>query len=194
MQKKVSSRCSVACRLSVVLVWLVAVFVLVGCEREQAEAVSVVEPAPSPGAEEGEEARHQEAHAHDEGHLGAHMYEIGRRYAAVWYAGKAGNAAMVDYQIHEIEEVIEELRAVRPVEEGVDVVDFFERGVLPGLERLEEAVDAGDQAIFEREYAAVFAQCNACHTATKHGFITVGRPEYNPYPNLKMGPKIGEVH
>lgn len=179
---------------------LVAVMVLawacsagVGCERapeSQQEArateVKASEATPEPGDGEGE---HDEDHAHDEVHLGAHMFEIGRRYAAVWYAGEAGNKAMVDYQIHEIEEVIEELREAQPVEEGVDVVDYFDRSVLPGLEKVEEAIEAGNSATFEREYDAVIAQCNACHTATKHGFIKIGRPAFNPYANVNMDTK-----
>ncbi|WP_164856270.1 hypothetical protein [Lujinxingia sediminis] len=160
-----------------------------GCERAPAseEKAEATEAVVEPGDEAEEE--HDEDHAHDEVHLGAHMFEIGRRYSAVWYAGEAGNKAMVDYQIHEIEEVIEELREARPVEEGVDVVDYFERSVLPSLERIEEAVEAGDTATFEREYDAVITQCNACHTATKHAFIEIGRPAFNPYANVKMDAK-----
>ncbi|TXD37127.1 hypothetical protein FRC98_10350 [Lujinxingia vulgaris] len=170
----------------VLMVLALAVGGLMGCERapEPQEKAEATEAVVEPGDEAEEE--HDEDHAHDEVHLGAHMFEIGRRYSAVWYAGEAGNKGMVDYQIHEIEEVIEELREAKPVEEGIDVVDYFDRSVLPGLEKIEEAIEAGDTATFEKEYDAVIAQCNACHTATKHDFIAIGRPQFNPYPNVRM--------
>src|SRR5690554_6925871 len=115
----------------VALVALMGGTMLTACEREPQREEAHANEVELAAREQGQADSHDEDHAHDEVHLGAHMFEIGRRYATVWYAGEAGNKAMVDYQIHEIEEVVDELREAKPMEEGVDVVAYFDRGVLP---------------------------------------------------------------
>jgi cytochrome c553 len=123
---------------------------------------------------------------HEEVHLGESMNVLSRRFSAVWFAGKAGNAEMVDYQIHEIEELVEELKPAAPHENGIDVVERLETDILTGLEDVEKAVDASDPQAFEASYRRVMNSCGGCHHNTGHGFIKPKIPDYNPYPNLDL--------
>ncbi len=123
---------------------------------------------------------------HDEVHLGESMNELTMRFSAVWFAGKAGNAEMVDYQIHEIEEMVDELRPAAPQENGVDVVERLDADILSGLEDVEEAVESSDPEAFEASYRSVMKSCGSCHHSTGHGFIKPKIPDYNPYPNLDL--------
>jgi cytochrome c553 len=52
------------------------------------------------------------------------------------------------------------------------------------FETLEDQASAKDTAGFEKTYRKVMNNCTVCHADTKHGFIQVKIPEYNPYPNL----------
>jgi hypothetical protein len=151
--------------------------------------------APEASAVAAEEADSEQVSAepagdepHHDVHLGAAMNELGERFASIWFAGKAGNAGMVDYQAHEIEELVEELEPAAPVEKGIEVVPRLEADVLEPLEELERAVEDSDSKAFEASYRQIMGNCNACHANTDHAFIQVGLPEYNPYSNLEMKP------
>lgn len=177
------------------LTLLAASLLVSACDKtepaeEKAAAVGADEQKAAEPASSGEEEEDDHHHDHAEGvHLGETMYELSRRFATVWFAGKAGNKQMVDYQIHEIEEVVEELEEPKPKEHGVDVHARLEADILPKLETIEEAVEAGDTAKFEETYRATISSCNNCHAMTEHDYVNVTVPEYNPYPNLAMEPK-----
>lgn len=163
-----------------------------GCDKtpsdgEHAQAIRPAdEPLPGTDDEQGEHAGEGE-HAHHDVHLGNKMYELQRRWSAIWFAGKANDAEMVAYQTHEIEEIVESMEESDPQEAGVDVVDRINLHVVGRLEGIENAVADQDQEKFEQLYETVTNGCNGCHAETKHAFIRVGAPEYNPYPNLKFG-------
>jgi hypothetical protein len=172
-------------------------FTLSACDKKQedestAESVSA-DQKPGTDEKKGEEEHDdhdehaEEEHGHHDVHLGNKMYELQRRWAAIWFAGKAGDAEMVKYQTHEIEEIVAVLDEHDPQEAGVDVVDRVNVHVTDRLEGIEEAAEANDQELFEKRYNVVTAGCNGCHAETKHAFIRVKKPEYNPYPNLQFG-------
>ncbi|MFB6350985.1 MAG: hypothetical protein ABEN55_23415, partial [Bradymonadaceae bacterium] len=117
------------------------------------------------------------------------MYELGRRISAIWFAGQVGNKAMVDYQVHEIEELHAELAKASPTENGVDVAARLKSDVLKPLEGLSKTVGKSDLGDFEKTYTNIMKNCESCHTATGHDFINLKKPEYNPYPNLDMTPE-----
>lgn len=159
------------------------------CKKDAPAPVTptFIEDAEMGGSNEKDENDDHDKHEHTEGvHLGAHMYELSRRFAAVWYAGQAGNIAMLDYQLHEMEEVIEELDETRPEEAGVDVVARLKSDVESQFENLEASVEKGDTEAFEATYQTIMAKCTTCHVDTKHAFIQVKTPDYNPYSNVSF--------
>jgi hypothetical protein len=202
-------------RVSLVLASVMVLVVCVGCDSEPggetSEAVSPTETSTQPGAddsakkaeedssehaegEESEEHEHGEhEHDHAEGvHLADTMYELSRRYSAIWYAGELGNAKMLHYQAHEIEEMVAGLEEASPKENGIDVVTRLKSDVLEPIEKLETAVEEGDRDAFKDTYTAVMKNCEECHADTAHDYINVKKPEYNPYPNLDFRPENGE--
>lgn len=176
-----------------------------GCDRDADTDSQKAEAAPptrsdrsaEPGSgdhENEKEGDHEDEHEHegehgeDHVHLAGPMYELSRRFATVWFAGRAGNAQMVHYQIHEAEELIAELEEASPTENGVDVVARLNDDILPNLEKLEKAAASGDTESFEKTYRKTMNNCTSCHADTGHPQIRVKIPEYNPYPNLEMSP------
>ncbi|MFW5967254.1 MAG: hypothetical protein ACOCV2_07030, partial [Persicimonas sp.] len=158
---------------------------------EDSEASSEEAEAVAQGDSEGdskEDDHDEEAEHEHEVHLAGPMYELGRRFSAIWYAGRAENTEMIHYQLHEIEELVAELDEHSPKENGVDVVDRLEGDVVAPLEKLEEEMEGSDDVDFEGDYDAITENCTSCHADTGHEVIRVTRPEYNPYPNIDMEP------
>lgn len=168
---------------------------VVGCDRESDSAESEEAEAESAESEQQQDEEAREADEadkpgsggeHDEVELAGPMYELGRRFSAIWYAGRDGNMEMVDYQHHEIEELVEELEEGSPTENGVEVVPRLQNEVVKPIEEMEGDVEEGDTEAFESAYTDVMDNCTGCHADTDHAYLRVEKPEYNPYPNLRM--------
>jgi len=194
---------------------LLAMGLVSACERGSdsgKDSAAAVGPAdqsrqspsePAAGGEQGDDGGDPESgedaggdHAHDHGgegheemHLADVMVELSRRYSAIWFAGQTGNAPMIEYQIHEIEELYQEVEAASPTENGVDVASRLKADIVAPLEGLASAAEESDLSAFEGRYDAIMTNCESCHADTGHDFINVKQPEYNPYPNLDMVPR-----
>ncbi|QED30126.1 hypothetical protein FRD01_23405 [Microvenator marinus] len=147
------------------------------------------EPKAQTEAPVGDGPEHAEHHAEEHDHhyeLGKTMFTISTRFSHIWYAGQAGNAEMVKYQTHELEEIGEELKEENVVEGKVVVGEDFQKTLYPHFEAMEEAVAKKDMKAFEAAYDTAISNCNRCHTMTGYGHLQVERPSFNPYPNLKL--------
>lgn len=125
--------------------------------------------------------------------LGDRMNVLARRFSAVWFAGKSGNKELAKYELHEMEEVIESIQLLRPIENGVNVAEVLEGVAHSQLEKLEEAVESGDAARFEAAYKDTIVACNSCHRSAAHAFIQITTPSASPVPNRVWRPTDTEV-
>ena len=112
--------------------------------------------------------------------FGAVMHEYGERFWALYYAAAAGNWELAAYELHEQLEAQETGEAVRP--KLAPRLKAFEKSHLKALEK---AVRAQDFRKFEKAYGKALKACNACHTATGHGYIRYELPQ-NPPPMLRF--------
>jgi hypothetical protein len=124
----------------------------------------------------------------EQGHveLGMVMYEISKRFAHLWYAGEAGNGELAKYQVHEIEEIIEDLEKAGVTESKIVVGPEFAKTVLPHLEEAEKAALGGNTEEFRKAYNAAMTSCNSCHVQTGHPYLLIDIPTHNPYVNIKV--------
>jgi len=137
------------------------------------ERLGEVEKAPCPGTPQ----------------LGDRMNVLARRFAAVWFAAKNGNRDLVRYELHEMEEVIESIELLRPIENGVDVAAVLDAVAHTQVKAMREAVDAKDPERFEAAYADTIDTCNACHYSADHPFIRITTPSASPVPNRVWSPR-----
>ena len=187
--------------VALVSVALLTAGVVAACDKDDEGASTdddskAVAPADKPGQTEGEDDHHEreeEDHAHEHGEEGVHiadaMYELSRRFSAIWFAGQVENRAFVDYEIHEIEELQADLAAESPKEAGVDVAARLKSDVVEPLGKLSTAVGESDLGKFDDVYHQIMKNCETCHADTGHDFINLKEPEYNPYPNLDLAPR-----
>lgn len=116
------------------------------------------------------------------------MGEVGMRHATLWFAGDAGNWPLADYQLHEIEELIEEIETLHPTYDGIPVAQLIGETTAPALGLVEAAVDAADREAFVRAYDQVTQACNGCHIASDRAAIRIVRPTTPPLTNLEFTP------
>jgi hypothetical protein len=96
------------------------------------------------------------------------------RHIKLWFAGRAGNWALADYEVDQLKDGFDDLNHIL----GGDTVD---KAVGAALAALERSVDAKDRASFMRAFDALSAGCNNCHHTLDHAFVVIGRPATLPY-------------
>jgi hypothetical protein len=155
--------------------WLLPVMaaMLVGCEpvedRERADRVVAAPAAAGPS-------------------LAAQMLELQHRHASLWFAAEAENWPLVDYMLHEIEELVEVIEEAHPTYRDVPIAEMLGEITLPAIEEMEDAAEAGDRATFVDWYHRFTDACNACHVAADRAVIVIQRPETPPLTNLRYRP------
>ncbi len=117
------------------------------------------------------------------------MMEMEHRHAALWFAGEAGNWPLADYFLHEFEELVEDIEELHPTYRGIPVAEMLAEMTTPAVERMEDAVAAGDRAAFAAAYDQLTMACNACHVAADRAAIVVQRPTSPPLTNLRYQPR-----
>ena len=96
------------------------------------------------------------------------------RHIKLWFAGRAGNWPLADYEIDELKEGFDDVNQRL----GGDMV---EKAVAARIAALEKAVEAKDRAAFANAFDQLTAGCNSCHQALDHAFIVIQRPTSLPY-------------
>jgi hypothetical protein len=103
------------------------------------------------------------------------------RHIKVWFAGSAGNWALADYEIGELNEGFDDVKSML----GPDLVEQHVGGPLDALQK---AIDGKNRGAFITNFDRLSAGCNACHHALDHGFIVIARPSLLPYSNQIFAP------
>lgn len=116
------------------------------------------------------------------------MVDLGIRHASLWFAGDAENWALVDYIVHEMEELVEDMEELHPIYREVPVAELLGEMTHPAIEDLEDAAEAGDREAFIEAYDRLTAACNACHTASDREALVIQRPTAPPLTNLRFRP------
>ena len=104
------------------------------------------------------------------------------RHIKLWFAGRAGNWPLADYEIGELGEGFEDVTKLL----GGDIVDKM---VGAPLKALQKAVDDKSPAAFAAAFDALSAGCNSCHHTLDHAFIVIQRPTLLPYSDQSFQPQ-----
>ncbi len=98
------------------------------------------------------------------------------RHIKLWFAGRAGNWPLADYEIGELNEGFDDVNKLL----GGDTV---EKAVGAQIAALQKAIDAKDRAGFTAAFDKLTAGCNSCHHTLDRPFIVIQRPATLPYSN-----------
>jgi hypothetical protein len=111
--------------------------------------------------------------------LGEFMSGIQVHHAKLWFAGEAGNWALADFEIKEIQEAIEDIQvycADRPEVASIPMIN-------PALDSMTRSIGAKDVLRFKNSYNLLTNSCNSCHQVTRHAFNVIQTPAVPPFTN-----------
>ena len=154
------------------LVGLSSLAVLMSCNTPSSDEVSDLREEVAGLRKALNEAK--EAAYHPE--LSAHMLGIQAHHEKLYYAGAAQNWELAHYNIHEIEEWVEEIGELFPTHNEVDIKTLSETMLKSGIEALETSIANKDLAAFKTGFKLLSSNCNACHIAAGYPEIRVMTP------------------
>lgn len=117
--------------------------------------------------------------------LGEFMLGIQMHHAKLWFAGKAQNWELANFEMEEIEETLGDVKQYctdRPAVKSIDMIN-------PAVEGLKQAIQAKDEAKFASGFTLLTNTCNTCHVATQHGFNVIRIPDVPPVSNQQFSLK-----
>jgi hypothetical protein len=114
--------------------------------------------------------------------LGEIMSVQQMRHIKLWFAGRAGNWPLADYEIGELKEGFEDVSKLI----GGDTVDKMVGDPIKGLEKI---IEDKNRAAFPAAFDKLSAGCNACHKMLERGFIVIQRPASLPYSDQAFEPQ-----
>jgi len=112
--------------------------------------------------------------------LGTVMMEFGHRFYLTYYAAKAENWELAEYEIEELIEAQEIAETTRP--KYALKLQAFESIY---LKKLQNSIRKQDWKLFEKNYTQTTNACNACHKENGHSYIQYSLPKESP-KYLKM--------
>jgi hypothetical protein len=107
--------------------------------------------------------------------LGDLMILTQLRHIKLWYAGKAGNWELVNY---ELDRIVESLGKAAVLYRNIPV-EYILAADGP-LTDMRGAVKAKDSGRFNGAYSALTSACNACHAGAGIGFVRLQTPTNSP--------------
>jgi hypothetical protein len=111
------------------------------------------------------------------------------RHAKLWLAGNAGNWELAEYEIDELNEVLQNTAKQVPDYKGMPVGKMIESVAMAPIQEVEKAVKAKNRARFAAAYDKLTAACNTCHQSANRSFIVIQRPSGSAFPNQSFSPR-----
>ncbi len=117
--------------------------------------------------------------------FGEIMLGIQSHHAKLWYAGNKENWKLAEFQIHEIEEAIEDIEkfhSERPESKMISMLEYSANNIHSAIERK-------NVKEFRNGFMNLTKDCNSCHKANKVGFNVIKVPENVAFSNQDFNPK-----
>jgi hypothetical protein len=116
--------------------------------------------------------------------LGDMMAAIQLRHSKLWYAFKAGNWPLADYELQQLDANLDQAKRFYANIVASDTIDTNKQAAL-----IADAIKTKNLSEFDQSYAALTSACNACHEAASRSFIVIRRPALpSPYSNQIFAP------
>jgi hypothetical protein len=120
--------------------------------------------------------------------MGTVMSGVQLHFAKLYFAGKAKNSELAEFELHEVEENLDKAVTLRPEEQGTNLVGLNDGFKQTQLAALKMAAQQKDWTTFQAAYTEAIGVCNGCHEETGHPFIVITVPAAPPVPNQQWEP------
>jgi hypothetical protein len=111
--------------------------------------------------------------------FGDFMGSIQNHHNKLWFAGFNENWELAAFEIHELEELFEDIKTLYPDRDETQTIPMIE----PGLVAVNNAIKKQNIEEFKQGYITLTNSCNTCHQANKHDFIKIIVPTSPSYSN-----------
>jgi hypothetical protein len=101
----------------------------------------------------------------------------------LWFAGKARNWPLAEYQLGEIKEIMGDVQDFVPTFRNLPLADMLDAVITKEIATLEKAIEGKDYKAFTVGYDKLTAACNACHQGTENSFVVIKRPTQPAFTN-----------
>jgi hypothetical protein len=106
----------------------------------------------------------------------------------LWFAAKARNWALAEYQLGEIKEIMGDVQDFVPTFKNLPLADMLDAVITREIVALEKSIEAKDYKAFTAGYDKLTQACNACHQGTENGFVVIKRPTQPAFTNQDYRP------
>jgi hypothetical protein len=111
--------------------------------------------------------------------FGEFMSSIQVHHNKLWFAGLGRNWKLADFEVHEIMESIDAIRAYQTERKESQLIGMIN----PALDSVNAAIRKQDASLFNSSYVLLTNSCNNCHRATSFEFNIVKIPATPPFSN-----------
>lgn len=111
--------------------------------------------------------------------FGEFMSGIQIHHAKLWFAGQNQNWALANFEVHEIEESLDNIQKFcsdRPEIKAITMIN-------PAIDSVSYAITQKNYSLFKNSFLLLTNTCNNCHKETDHGFNVVIVPINLPVVN-----------
>ena len=121
--------------------------------------------------------------------LGEYMTTFQLHMGKLWFAGKAANWDLAEYERGELDEAMEAAGALHAVKNDVDIAKVLASVRSTQIAGLAESIKQKNDAAFQKAYDETLTACNGCHESAGYKFIRLVRPSAPPVTNQKWDVK-----
>jgi len=143
---------------------------------------SAQQPAPGAAKEAASDAAKNVPKTYVPG-LEQFMNVILMEHNKLWFAAKARNWRLAEYQLGEIKEVMGDVQDLVPTFKNLPLADMLDAVITKEIVALEKSIEAKDYKAFVSGYDKLTQACNACHQGTQNEFIVIERPTRPVFTN-----------
>jgi cytochrome c556 len=123
--------------------------------------------------------------------LGEFMTTMQLHMGKLWFAAKASNWELAQYEFDELSETMEGAKSLHAVKNGVNISTVLDSVLRTQIAQLDESIRRQNRSDFQKAYDETRSACNGCHEESGHKFIHIVRPTAPPVTNQRwsMEPK-----
>jgi hypothetical protein len=114
--------------------------------------------------------------------FGEFMSSIQVHHAKLWFAGINNNWDLADFEVHEIQESLDDIQEFNKDRPEVKAIGM----ISPAIDSVNQAIKLKDQQSFKSSYILLTNSCNNCHKATEHAFNVIIIPTNPPVSNQRF--------
>lgn len=120
--------------------------------------------------------------------LGEYMTTIQLHAGKLWFAAKASNWELAQYELDELKETMEAAKGLNAEKNGVKISGVLDSVLQTQVAQLVETIKKKKQSEFQKSYDETLSACNGCHTEAGYKFIHIVRPTAPPVTNQRWEP------